>query len=276
MGGSLSQIVFQPPRYPDGPPHDADFIPLTTKGGETIQSLHIKGSGKPSERGVYESIEAAFDYLTKELHIHPSSIIAYGRSLVLGVAAAAAAFVVAAALAAAVAAAIAAFAGYLCFASGWLCHELGGLILQSALLSIHRVALQLRISLPFDMFELYKRAPLRTSPLWVEGAGHNNLEVTARRRFFAALRRFFDLVALRNSQLQQQQQQQQQQQEEEQQQQQQQHHREESAATEVNLHLRQGRGKQEQQEEEKELATAAAAGGEGASNSSSSNNSSKQ
>ncbi|KAL8275476.1 hypothetical protein Esti_000608 [Eimeria stiedai] len=169
MGGTLSQIVFQPPRYPEGPPRDADFIPLTTKGGETIQSLHIKGgdggltllyshgnaedisaakeyfkhlaalcrvdvflfdyvgygcsSGKPSERGVYESIEAAFEYLTQKLHIHPSNIIAYGRSLGSG-------------------------------PSVHLCvhHELGGLILQSALLSIHRVALQLRVSLPFDMF----------------------------------------------------------------------------------------------------------------------------
>ncbi|KAL8450315.1 hypothetical protein Emed_002573 [Eimeria media] len=261
MGGTLSQIVFQPPRYPEGPPHDADFIPLTTKGGETIQSLHIKGgdgsltllyshgnaedilaakeyfkhlaalcqvdvflfdyvgygcsSGKPSERGVYESIEAAYEYLTQKLHIHPSTIIAYGRSLGSG-------------------------------PSVHLCmhHELGGLILQSALLSIHRVALQLRVSLPFDMFvnrdkihkvkcpvfcihgtndevvplshgiELYKRAPLRASPFWVEGAGHNNLEVTARRHFFAALRRFIKLVIQRNSQLQQQQQQQQQQREE--------------------------------------------------------------
>ncbi|CDJ45064.1 hypothetical protein, conserved [Eimeria tenella] len=269
MGGAISKIVFQPPRYPGGPPGGPpgapDLIALKTKSGETIHAIHIKSggsltllyshgnaedilmafsffksvsaalkvdlllyeyvgygcsSGSPSEAGVYESVEAAFHYLTKELQIPPSSIVAYGRSLGSG-------------------------------PSVHLCarERVGGLILQSALLSVHRVALRLRFSLPFDLFkninkikkvfcpvfcihgtndevvpiyhgiELYKRAPLTVSPMWVEGAGHNNLEIVAGDLFFLALSRFLRLVQQQQQQLllQQQLQQQQQQQEEQQQ-----------------------------------------------------------
>ena len=37
--------------------------------------------GKPSEKGIYAAIDAAYDFLTQERHITPERIIAYGRSL---------------------------------------------------------------------------------------------------------------------------------------------------------------------------------------------------
>ena len=46
MGGALSRVVFQPPRYApgDGGPQDREgLISLTTRRGETIHGIHIKG-----------------------------------------------------------------------------------------------------------------------------------------------------------------------------------------------------------------------------------------
>lgn len=78
---------------------------------------------KPSEDNLYADIEAAYQYLTNQ-HIHPRNIIVFGRSL----------------------------------GSGPSCHlaarhNVGGLVLISALTSILRVPLPwLRITIPGDMF----------------------------------------------------------------------------------------------------------------------------
>ena len=40
-----------------------------------------KSDGKPSEQGVYKDALAAYDFLTKEKHVPPDSIIIFGRSL---------------------------------------------------------------------------------------------------------------------------------------------------------------------------------------------------
>ncbi|CDJ69393.1 hypothetical protein, conserved [Eimeria necatrix] len=225
MGGAISKIVFQPPRYPGGPPGGPpgapDLIALKTKSGETIHAIHIKSGGSLTllySHGNAEDILMAFSFFKSVSSALQVDLLLYeyvgsGPSV------------------------------HLCARE-----RVGGLILQSALLSVHRVALRLRFSLPFDLFkninkikkvfcpvfcihgtndevvplyhgiELYKRAPLTVSPMWVEGAGHNNLEIVAGDLFFVALSRFLRLVQQQQQQQQLQQQLQQQQQQEEQQQ----------------------------------------------------------
>ncbi|KEP66159.1 UNVERIFIED_CONTAM: alpha/beta hydrolase, putative [Hammondia hammondi] len=157
-------------------------------------------TGKPSEQGVYDSVEAAFEYLTLQLGLPASSIVAYGRSLGTGAS---------------------------CHLASR--HRLAGMILQSGLTSIHRVGLNTRFSLPGDMFcnidkigkvdcpvfiihgtkdeivpvhhgmELYNRCPVSVTPYWVEGGGHNNLELLGRRTFYENVARFLKLVRSRES-----------------------------------------------------------------------------
>jgi fermentation-respiration switch protein FrsA (DUF1100 family) len=45
-----------------------------------------KSTGQVSEQGMYTDGEAAYEYLTKELHIAPGNILVYGRSIGTGVA----------------------------------------------------------------------------------------------------------------------------------------------------------------------------------------------
>jgi uncharacterized protein len=45
-----------------------------------------KSTGKISEEGMYADGEAAYEYLTQELHVAPGNILAYGRSVGTGVA----------------------------------------------------------------------------------------------------------------------------------------------------------------------------------------------
>ena len=143
-----------------------------------------KASGSPSEEGCYDAIDAAYEFLTDVLHQSPQDIVLYGRSL---------------------------GSGPSCYLCERLSNEgvrLGGLILQSPILSIYRVAFNFRFTLPGDMFpnvdrisnincpvlvihgtrdevvpfwngeSLFLEVPKmwRAKPLWVDGAGHNNVE----------------------------------------------------------------------------------------------------
>ncbi|PFH37832.1 putative alpha/beta hydrolase [Besnoitia besnoiti] len=157
-----------------------------------------RSSGRPSEQGVYDSIEAAYDYLTKQLGLPSTSLVAYGRSLGTGAS---------------------------CHLASR--HRLAGMILQSGLTSIHRVGLNTRFSLPGDMFcnidkitkvdcpvfvihgtkdeivpvhhgmELYNKCRTSVTPYWVEGGGHNNLELLGRRSFYENVARFLKFVRSR-------------------------------------------------------------------------------
>jgi fermentation-respiration switch protein FrsA (DUF1100 family) len=79
-------------------------------------------TGHPSESGCVAAINAAYDYLTKEMHIPPERIVLYGRSLGSG--------------------------PTVDLASR---KPIGGLILEGAYLSIYRVVTHYRI-LPWDVF----------------------------------------------------------------------------------------------------------------------------
>eukprot|EP00922_Rhytidocystis_sp_ex-Travisia-forbesii_P003395 GHVS01004950.1.p1 GENE.GHVS01004950.1~~GHVS01004950.1.p1 ORF type:complete len:264 (+),score=0.76 GHVS01004950.1:268-1059(+) len=241
MGNSITRLVFQPPPTPTYSNHPR-LIWLQTASEETIPSFFVNrdacltllfshgnaedlgmiinyfreasvlwninvfayeyvgyglSTGVPSEQGVYESIEAAFRYLIDVLNISPSSIVLYGRSL----------------------------------GTGACCHlgslgteassQIKGMILQSPLLSIHRVGVSVRFGLPGDMFSniskigrvecpvfiihgtkdeivpvshgmvLFNACKNTVTPYWVEGGSHNNLETVARKKFFEHISRFF-------------------------------------------------------------------------------------
>jgi fermentation-respiration switch protein FrsA (DUF1100 family) len=159
-----------------------------------------KASGTPSEQACYEDVDAAWTFLTEVLKHKPRNIVLYGRSL---------------------------GSGPSCYLAERLSRDgvkIGGLILQSPIMSVFRVAFNFRFSLPGDMFcnvdrvsrvscpvfvihgtrdevvpfwngeGLFLAVPvkLRAKPFWVDGAGHNNLETLTREDglFFAQIIEF--------------------------------------------------------------------------------------
>jgi fermentation-respiration switch protein FrsA (DUF1100 family) len=148
--------------------------------------------GKPSESKCYESIEAAYRYLTEELKVPPETVLVFGRSLGGG-------------------------------PSTKLLSEqpAAGLILESAFVSTFRV--QTRIPLfPGDKFPnlrympdihipvlfihgtadgmiapwhaeaLYKKVNEPKTLHWIEGAGHNDLMYKAGESYWEILREFIN------------------------------------------------------------------------------------
>jgi abhydrolase domain-containing protein 17 len=147
-------------------------------------------AGRPSERALYEDINAAWHWLTEFRGIPPERILVYGRSIGSG-------------------------------PSCWLAerNRIGGLIVESGFLSAFRVYTQIPL-FPFDRFPnvrrlrgvdcpvlvihgtrdrvipfrhglaLYRAAPGMKASLWVEGAGHNDLVLQAGPAYDVALCRF--------------------------------------------------------------------------------------
>jgi fermentation-respiration switch protein FrsA (DUF1100 family) len=163
----------------------------------------LSSAGQPNEQACYEDIDAAYAHLNSTLNIPASNIILFGRSLGSG-------------------------------PSCYLAHrlskagvDLGGVMLQSPLLSVYRVLLDVRFSFYGDQFPnidymesincpvlvihgildeivpfwngetLFLAIPeeWRAKPLWVQGAGHNDIENKLlgrppRNEYFMALRDF--------------------------------------------------------------------------------------
>jgi len=147
-----------------------------------------KSNGAPCEENCYADIEAAYSYLLEVRRLQPEQIVLYGRSL---------------------------GSGPSCFLAQKSAKEgqsVGGVILQSPLLSAFRVALDFRFTMIGDKFPNIDYAPnikcpvfivhgtqdevvpfwhgedlfmalpqqWRAKPFWVEGAGHNNIEALLR------------------------------------------------------------------------------------------------
>lgn len=228
MGVSISSLVFQPPRRSYGSSRH-DIINLATKRGGKIPAQYVDrrssisilyshsnaedlgmiwdslvelskelnvnilsydyegyglASGSPSEESCYDDIDAAYLFLIECLQQKPENIIVYGRSL---------------------------GSGPSCYLAERLSLQgarLGGLVLQSALSSIYRVAFNFRFTLFGDMFPnidrmpnmtcpvlmihgtrdeivpfwngetLFEETPVtwRARPMWIDGASHNNIE----------------------------------------------------------------------------------------------------
>jgi hypothetical protein len=147
-------------------------------------------TGRPTESGAYADAEAAYKYLPGELHVPPEQIIVMGRSL--GAAAA------------------------LQLATS---HPSAGLILESPFLTAFKVISRVKL-LPFDKFDnesrirnyrgpllviqgqadrlvppshgrrIYELATGPKQSLWVPGAGHNDVFLTAPQDYLHALRTF--------------------------------------------------------------------------------------
>merc|ERR1712115_232698 len=114
--------------------------------------------GKPSEKNLYADIEAAWHAMRTKLGISPENIILYGQSI-----------------------------GTVPTVDLASRFEVGAVILHSPLMSGMRVAFpQTKRTWFFDAFPsidfshglaIYERCPRAVEPLWVEGAGHNDVEL---------------------------------------------------------------------------------------------------
>jgi alpha-beta hydrolase superfamily lysophospholipase len=146
--------------------------------------------GSPTESNAYQDVDAAYDYLTKDLQIEPDRIIAYGES-------------VGAALA-------------IDLASR---KKVAGVIAQSPFVTAFRVITSIPL-FPFDKFnnlkklkqiscpmlvihgtrdlvipvwhgkKVYKRANPPKYSYWVQGAGHNDIFLIAGERYLEVLDEF--------------------------------------------------------------------------------------
>lgn len=161
------------------------------------------GGVPPSEQQCYADIESAFQYLLQVRKVQPEQIVLYGRSLGSGPSC------------------------YLASKTAKEGRSVGGVILQSPLLSAYRVAFNFRFTMMGDKFPNVDYAPAircpvfivhgtqdevvpfwhgedlfmalpqawRAKPFWVEGAGHNNIEALLRPTgaFVEKLLEFLDL-----------------------------------------------------------------------------------
>lgn len=151
-------------------------------------------TGKPTVKGAYRAINAAYTHLTRDLNIPPHQIIVYGRSVGGGPS--------------------------VDLASR---QPVGGLILESSFVSIFRVVTRVPM-FPFDKFpnlanirkvncpvlimhgdrdrvipfwhgeKLYAKANEPKMSFWVEGADHNNVLDVAGQRYQQTLEKFIKLV----------------------------------------------------------------------------------
>ena len=176
-----------------------------------------KSNGEPTENGCYEDIDAAYLHLTTVLNKQPGNIVIYGRSV---------------------------GSGPSCYLAERLSNEgiqLGGLIIQSPIMSVFRVAFNFRFTFIGDMFPNIDRFVLkcfflkkpdniidrignincpilvihgtrdeivpfwngeslflaanikyRAKPIWVNNAGHNNIEyLLSDEIFYDLLKEYF-------------------------------------------------------------------------------------
>jgi fermentation-respiration switch protein FrsA (DUF1100 family) len=174
--------------------YDTPFLEAIRDAGFAVFAYDYQGygtsEGRPSEPHVYEDSEAAYNYLTHNLHVPANRIIAWGRSL-----GAAAAVDLAAR------------------------HPVAGLIMESAFTSAFRVLTRFAV-LPFDKCPnlakignagcpvlvihgkrdriisfyhgqtLFAAANQPKRCYWVDKAGHNNLALVAGSGYLDELRSF--------------------------------------------------------------------------------------
>jgi abhydrolase domain-containing protein 17 len=176
----------------------APLLQHITNAGFSVFAYDYQGygtsDGKPTEIHAYDDEHAAYRYLVETLHIPPSKIIAFGRSLGTGPATELAS----------------------------RC-PVAGLILESTFTSAFRVMTRASL-LPFDRFnnlrriknvhcpvfvihgtedtvinishgrELFAAANQPKQSLWVKGAGHNDVEMVAGSRYAESLGAFANLI----------------------------------------------------------------------------------
>jgi hypothetical protein len=174
------------------------MLELLNSWGFSVFAYDYRGygtsDGTPSEQNAYADVEAAYQYLVRELKVPENRIIAYGRSLGGGPSVELA-----------------------------KTRSLAGLVLESTFTSAFRVVVPIPI-LPFDKFpnlsklpqvkcpvlvmqgrsdevvpsshgpQLYGSAPQPKLSLWVDGARHNDFTDVAGDRHRAILQKFQQLL----------------------------------------------------------------------------------
>ncbi|TRZ02179.1 hypothetical protein DNTS_016297 [Danionella cerebrum] len=155
------------------------YIGLGTRINCNIFSYDYSGygvsTGKPSEKNLYADIDAAWQALRSRYGISPENIILYGQSI-----------------------------GTVPTVDLASRYECAAVILHSPLTSGMRVAIEKvsKITSPVLIIHgtedevidfshglaLYERCPKAVEPLWVEGAGHNDIELYT--QYLERLRRF--------------------------------------------------------------------------------------
>jgi abhydrolase domain-containing protein 17 len=172
--------------------------------GPLLQALHDRGfavlaydyrgygrsTGRPSERKAYADESAAYAWLTREMHIPPGRIIVHGRSLGGGPAAELASREPVAGLVLestfTSALAVSAWGRIFPFDSFRTARRLASV--RCPVLVIHGTADRV---IPFAVGQRLHALARRTAPpLWVEGAGHDDLMDVAAERYWNALTRF--------------------------------------------------------------------------------------
>ncbi len=178
--------------------HDLPFLRELCGAGFNVFGYDYRGyghsEGRPSEKGLYRDIEAAYDHLIGSLKIPPDHILVLGRSLGSGP------------------------STYLVSTK-----PAGGLILESAFTSAFRVVIPFPF-FPFDQFPNLKRLPQVRCPIlvihgtsdtiinikhgrklhesyqgpkqsfWAEGADHNDLSYVAADEYLKALQNFSKIL----------------------------------------------------------------------------------
>lgn len=174
-----------------------DTLPILTMyrdAGFSVFSYDYRGygtsSGTPSEKGVYQDANAAYDYVTSQLHVPPEKLILFGRSVGCGPAIHLAAT-----------------------------RKVAGLIAEAPFITAFRVLTRYPL-LPWDKFNnlheiknvhapvlvIHGRAD-QVVPFWhgerifqnanspkkfvpIDGAGHNDVLFVAGKQYFSSLRDF--------------------------------------------------------------------------------------
>ena len=175
-----------------------NFLKIMQIKGYSVFAYDYRGygtsSGRPSEKNAYKDIDAAYEYLVKQLNVSADRIIAHGRSVGGAVA--------------------------IDLASR---RKLAGLIIESSFVSAFRAVTRIRV-IPFDKFnnidkikkvkcpvliihgkddriiglwhseKLFEAANKPKLNLWIDGAGHNNLLSKAGIRYWGIIEEFTDMI----------------------------------------------------------------------------------
>ena len=179
------------------------FLEEIRDQGFSVFAYDYRGYGTssdaPSEENAYRDVDAAYDYLTRNLSVAPGRIVSMGRSL-----------------GGAVAADLARR------------RHVGGLVIESSFVTAYRVVTHVPL-FPFDKFKtitkikevrcpvlvihgkrdevipfwhgerLFREANEPKLSLWIEKAGHNDLFEVAGRRYGEALRELVALIEQRGN-----------------------------------------------------------------------------
>ena len=178
--------------------YDAPLLEQIREAGFSVFAYDYQGygtsEGRPTEQHAFDDEDVAYSYLVQTMHVQPSRIIVFGRSVGTGPATDLASR-----------------------------RHVAGLILQSPFLSAFRVMTRVSV-FPFDRFnnlrkikkvhcpvliihgtedtvinvahgkELFAAANDPKQALWVEGANHNDVERVAGGRYSNSLTAFADFI----------------------------------------------------------------------------------